>query len=283
MIIINRINYGKIFLMIKILINFIRDFKNYFFPTEDPFGKKILASKDYYLNIFEEAKKEIFPEVDNFEKFCKFKIEKLWLDNLALHTQVVKKKSKINYQHGRILYSALRKYISQNKIKNINILEIGTARGFSAICMSKAINDSEIEGIVNTIDIISNDKSIYWNCIDDHESKKTRKKLLKNWDKELNNINFLTGPSSFILKKINKDRIHFAYIDGMHDYFNTKKEFNFISKRQLVGDQIIFDDYSYKFPDIIRLVKEISEKKVYESKIISSSQDRSYVIINKLK
>ena len=50
-----------------------------------------MASKDYYLNVFEEAKKEIFPEIDNFEKFCNFKIEKVWLDNLALHTQVVKK------------------------------------------------------------------------------------------------------------------------------------------------------------------------------------------------
>ena len=67
----------------------------------------------------------------------------------------------------------------------------------------------------------------------------------------------------------------------MHDYFNAK-EFNFISQRQLVGDQIMFDDYSYKFPDIARLVKEIREEKVYEARIISSSPDRSYVIINKL-
>ena len=57
MIIVNKINCGKISLMIKILINFIRDFKNYFFPIKNPFGKKILASKDYYLNVFEEAKK----------------------------------------------------------------------------------------------------------------------------------------------------------------------------------------------------------------------------------
>ena len=45
--------------------------------------------------------------------------------------------------------------------------------------MSKAINDSEIEGIVNTIDIISNDKSIYWNCIDDHDLKKQEKIIKK--------------------------------------------------------------------------------------------------------
>ena len=35
--------------MFKNLINILRDFKNYFFPNKNPFGKKILASKDYYL------------------------------------------------------------------------------------------------------------------------------------------------------------------------------------------------------------------------------------------
>ena len=53
--------------------------------------------------------------------------------------------------------------------------------------------------------------------------KKNKKRIIKKLKEEFKNINFLTGPSSLILKKLNKDRIHFAYIDGMHDYFNAKK------------------------------------------------------------
>ena len=81
-----------------------------------------------------------YKEIDNFEESCGYFLDKDWLDNLALYTQIVIKKSQINYQHGRILYSLLMKYLNQNNDK-INVLETGTARGFSSICMSKAILD----------------------------------------------------------------------------------------------------------------------------------------------
>ena len=145
--------------MFKNLSNILRDFKNYFFPDSNPFGNKILASKDYYLSIYEKAKKEKFLEIDILENSTGFNVDKLWLDKLALHTQVVKKKSAINYQHGRVLYSLLRKYIQDQNINYIKILEIGTARGFSSICMSKAINDTGIKGVINTIDIIPHKKT----------------------------------------------------------------------------------------------------------------------------
>lgn len=267
--------------MFKNLSNILRDFKNYFFPDRNPFGNKILASKDYYLSIYEKAKNEKFLEIDNLENSTGFNVDKSWLDELALHTQVVKKKSAINYQHGRVLYSILRKYIQDQNINYIKILEIGTARGFSSICMSKAIIDSKINGKISTIDIISNKNKIFWNCIDDHDGKKSRQELLNPWDKQLKNINFLTGPSSLILKKINYDRINFAYIDGMHDDFNVRKEFKFISMKQIKGDFIIFDDYSSNFPDIIRFVNEIRDDEVYEIKIVSSSKHRSYAILQK--
>ena len=267
--------------MLKNSISILRDFRNYFFPNRNPFGNEILATKDYYLSIYEKAKNEKFLEIDNLENSTGFNVDKSWLDELALHTQVVKKKSAINYQHGRVLYSILRKYIQDQNINYIKILEIGTARGFSSICMSKAIIDSKINGKISTIDIISNKNKIFWNCIDDHDGKKSRQELLNPWEKQLKNINFLTGPSSLILKKINYDRINFAYIDGMHDDFSVGKEFKFISMKQIKGDFIIFDDYSTNFPDIIRFVNEIRDDEVYEIKIVSSSKHRSYAILQK--
>ena len=52
-------------------------------------------------------------------------------------------------------------------------------------------------------------------------------------------------------------------------------------RKQIKGDLIIFDDYSTNFPDIVRFVEQIREDKVYEIKIISSTKDRSYAILQK--
>ena len=47
------------------------------------------------------------------------------------------------------------------------ILETGTARD-SSICMAKALNDRNYQGLISTIDSIPHEKKIFWNCIDDH-------------------------------------------------------------------------------------------------------------------
>ena len=262
----------------------LRDFINFYFPKKFFFSNKPLASKKYYEDIFFEAKSKIYKNLDNLEKEKKFKIDKNWLDNLAFHTQIVKKKSKINYQHGRLLYTYLRRYIVDNKIKKINILEIGTARGFSAICMSKVINDSGIDGIISTIDIIPHTKKIYWNCIDDLEGKKTRQELLSYWSEELKNIKFLTGPSFYVLKQIKfKKKIDFAFIDGMHDYFNVKNEIDFLKKRQIAGNVIIFDDFNpNKFKGVIEALNDKEFNKKYIIDKFSSEPNRTYAIATRI-
>ena len=58
----------------------------------------------------------------------------------------------------------------------------------------------------------------------------------------------------------------------VYDYLNTKREFQFISSRQKVNDIIIFDDYSENFPGIVKLVKDIKNKKNYSIDILSSTE-----------
>ena len=72
--------------MFENLINIIRDFRNYFFPNQNPFGSKILATKDYYLLVYEKAKNEKFLEIDNFENLTGFSVNKSWFDFLFLKT-----------------------------------------------------------------------------------------------------------------------------------------------------------------------------------------------------
>ena len=118
-----------------------------------------IASKNQYLKIFKKAKLNKNLEIRGLEKEFGFSIKKKWLDNLALKTQIVKKKSTIDYQHGRLLYSMVRRELKKfTKNDNYRILEVGTARGFSSIVMSKAISDSNKKGNIITIDIIPNKK-----------------------------------------------------------------------------------------------------------------------------
>ena len=272
----------KILSKIKVLYNYIRIELNLNLNIPYHFLlKKPLAKKDKYIEIYKKIKNIEYREIDNFEKKCGYFIDKGWLDNLALYTQVVIKSSQINYQHGRLLYSLLREYLTNHD--KINILETGTARGFSAICMSKALIDSKKQGKIFTIDIIPHNQKIFWNCLQDSDGAVSRKELLKEWVLYTKNINFLNGRTHKVIKKINFDRINFAFLDAAHNFRSLKDEFDFVSKKQLKGDLILFDDVTKnEFDEVFNFVKTIEEKKNYSLSYINSSSSRSYAVAKKL-
>ncbi len=242
-------------------------------------GKKIWASKEKYLQIFNEAKNKKYLEIDTFLKQYNYKIEAIWLDKLALHTQVVIKKNPINYQHGRIIYSILSKYLKENNSEEFIILETGTSRGFSSIIMSKALLDQNKLGKIYTIDVIPHNLRMIWNCIDDHEGKKTRKELLEPWSSFLDKINFLHGKSTSILKNLKLNRINFAFLDAEHKIKDLKKEFEYVSKRQKTGDIIFFDDYTPGlFDEVVNFVDEVANRNSYKVETIKSSNFRGYAM-----
>ena len=101
-----------------------------------------------------------------------------------LQNQIVITNSELCYAHGRILYSTLRQYLSDRDISDrqgLTIIETGTARGFSSVCMAKALSDSDSSGKILTFDLISNEKEMFWNSVDDLEGQQTRLGLLKPW------------------------------------------------------------------------------------------------------
>jgi predicted O-methyltransferase YrrM len=250
----------------------------------NPFGNKPLGTKEEYLSLFNQIKDKKYEIIDQIEKETGYKIDKRWLDDLALQTQIVKKKNLLNYQHGRLIYSILRKYLKdKNKSNKINILETGTARGFSSICMAKALLDSNFYGLINTIDIIPNNKKIFWNCISDTSGKKTRLELLANWKDELRYVNFLEGLTSYVLNKNNFKRIHFAFLDAQHDKESVMREYNYVNQRQKAGDIIIFDDVSKNFKEIKLAIENIKNQNLYNIEILEfSNESRGYAIAKKI-
>ena len=269
-----------------------------------PFGKELPAERNTYLTIWDKARKKHYPIVDRFEKESGFSIDKKWFHELALHTQVVLKESEICYQHGRLLYTVLSNYLQRNNISLVNILETGTARGFSSLCMAKVLYDQNIKGKIITIDPLPHKVRMLWNCIDDLEGEKTRKELLTNYsDLTSRYILFLEGKSQNIFDRnwrsclklipispraifsflFEFSRIHFAFFDGAHDYGDVKCEISYVVSRQKKGDIIFFDDFqeSY-FPGIVKAVRELESEGVYSIRKLSINDQRGYAIAERI-
>lgn len=249
-----------------------------------PFGREPLAHKEAYLEIWYKAKDCMYPIVDQFEKDNGFALDSHWLHELALHTQVVIKESEICYQHGRLLYTALSNYLQKNNYSSLNILETGTARGFSSLCMTRALLDREREGKIVTLDPLPHNVKMYWNCVDDFEEAKTRAQLLRNYSDLIDRyIWFMEGKSEEVLPKLGLPRIHFSFLDGAHDYQSVKFEISYVVPRQKKGDIIFFDDFqeSY-FPGIVKAVRELESKGHYKVNTLSVNDQRGYAIAKKI-
>jgi cephalosporin hydroxylase len=241
-----------------------------------------------YQTLADKVRNEIYPEIDYFEKVCNAAIDRDWLDTIALHTQIVVKKSALCYAHGRVLYSALSSWLrihNANRLRNrITVLETGTARGFSALCMAKAMSDNQCCGTILTFDVLPHTTRMYWNCIDDRDGPKTRAELLQPWNNLIENyIIFYQGDTRITLPKVRCSRIHFAFLDGAHTYDDVMFEFMQVAPFQQTGDVIIYDDYNHKqFPGLVKAVDNICSYHGYSRIDMHAHKDRGYVVATKL-
>lgn len=249
----------------------------------NPYGNEPLASPNEYMRWASEAAGSTPSAISDYEKELGFSIERDWLDNLALYTQIVKKDSRLSYVHGCIVYAVLRNYAQSASPGRLNIVETGTARGFSAVCMAKALHDSGVEGLITTFDIVPHHIPMIWNSIDDHDGPKSRSQILSRWQPLVDRyILFHQGYSRLELPKVQLDRIHLAFLDGAHGYNDVMFEFYQIKDKQLSGDIIIYDDYnSVLFPGLVKAVDEICAKYSYLRRDIRTDNDRSYVVATK--
>ena len=153
-------------------------------------------SVERYIALHNSAKQQ---NHDNFMKELKDTFgnlpDKDKIDEIALYLQICVKQSRPLYIHGYLLSSALHKYLLEKQPEKINILDIGTARGFSAIVMSNILKNNNIDGKIYTIDILGHHEKRKWNSIDcPNDQKISRNEILERWSYLRDNyIEFIKG------------------------------------------------------------------------------------------
>jgi len=259
----------------------------------------VIVTPELYEKLWTECKnrdyKKFYDQL-NEDYNCDIYKAKDFIDNVALKLQICYKHkgSRMLYLHGFVLYAALTNYIKTHpEIKELVIVETGTARGFSSICMGKVLYDNNISGKIYTFDTFPNDKKMWWNCIDDFKGKHTMKELVLPW-KEIQEkyLVYVNGRTNVTLPNLlkNVDRVHFSFLDAQHDYPNLKFELDSIKEKQESGDLIVCDDYTFfnngtpQYPGIQQALDEFIKNKIYEGKIYFGKTDRKnrgYAVLNK--
>ena len=153
-------------------------------------------------------------------------------------------------EHGLLLYKLLTSKNSNCSRHPILSLDVGTARGFSAIIMARAMLDSNIQGRIYTIDIIDQDESRNWHVAKQQRDEPlagvriSRSKIWRRWyEEEAKVISPITGKSSEVLESWNNGDIDFAFIDGEHRYHAVKADLEMLDALMAEGGQIVLDDY----------------------------------------
>ena len=151
-------------------------------------------------------------------------------------------------EHGYLIYKIVRQKLLDSE--SCVCLDVGTARGFSSIVMSRAIFDEKKNGQIYTIDIVDHRKSINWHRDkqkDDEPLSNTiisREKIWNKWfQQESLNIFPITGKSLDVLKDWKYGSIDVVFLDGCHQYQTVKNELLTLAPLMQKEGIIILDDY----------------------------------------
>lgn len=242
-----------------------------------------LAAPSEYERLWHDARQESYPAVDRYEETCGAAIDPNWFHQLALLTQVPIKSSAVCYQHGRLVYAALVRFARERPQDHFTVFETGTARGFSALCMAKALNDAGATGKIVTFDVLPHETKILWNCVRDADGPRTRAELLRDYSELIERyVMFHTGDTKRELAKVSVPRVHFAFLDSVHTYDHVMAEFSSIRDRQTPGDILFFDDYTPDaYPGVVKAADEICLAYGYSQEIVAASVRRRYLIAEK--
>jgi predicted O-methyltransferase YrrM len=151
-----------------------------------------------------------------------------------------------NWWRGPLLYSL----IAHGRPKNV--VEVGTGRGYGALCMGQAAVDHQLDCTIWSIDQLSTDAVQDWLLDPGDGPRVERLSLREVWDRwapaaAVDRVRLLTGDSGSVLNDwsvTERGRVDFCFIDGGHDYWTVKNDFISILRIASPTLNVLFDDYT---------------------------------------
>lgn len=223
-----------------------------------------------YDQVFAREAARRYPVVDELE----------WRYGYALHPDRLLPAARIlacpvkanppNWQHGRVLYALARAAFDTVRGR-VMVLDIGTAKGFSALCLRWAVDDAGASGTVVSVDVIDPRSREPRNTVAELEAPRTLTELLAPWP-EAANISFICSTGVAYLEHYS-GRIEFAFVDGKHTAEAVWKEGLLLAERQQPGDVVVFDDVH--LPNVRTAVASLTAYKVEWLSVLPS---RAYAI-----
>lgn len=234
-----------------------------------------MTTRAEYDAAFERERALEFPEIDAFEREMGSKIERERLERAARVLACPVKANAPCWQHGRVIYAAYAHFLGVRGYKKVTMLDVGTAKGFSALCAKWAAMDVSVAAEVVSLDVIDPDMKQRRNTVAEVDGVKTLREIVAPW-RELDEVTFRQAFSTTWLS-LRREFVHLAFLDGKHRYDVVRDEADALSRLQPPGGVLIFDDV--QIPGVARAVQEI---KGYGVRYVTAKADRKYAVARKL-
>lgn len=233
-------------------------------------------TRDDYRAAFEKERANLYPKVDEFEATMGFAIDRARLEAAAETLACPLKRNPPCWQHGRVVYAAARRYLDQlGDPGPLTFLDIGTAKGFSALMVAMAVTDAGVKARIVSIDVLDPNARTPRNSVAELDGLKTVREFLARWP-EAEGIELACGTGAGWLSN-HRGRINFAFVDGKHSYEAVAAEGALLRERQQPADVAIFDDL--QFPNVAKAVRGLHG---YRARKLSPSPARTYAIAERM-
>lgn len=179
--------------------------------------------------------------------------------------------AELNYDRGALLYGLVAKKRPKQ------ILEIGTAGGYSTMCMALAMSDNNIDGNIITVDPVSFDKLLP--RLIDFDSKSGPEKVIMStrdyWKKFASQklLEKITVRSCYSdqLLEMDMPEIDFCLIDGHHTYEAVACDFSIFTINASKNFTVVFDDYINELPNHVKKVIELHVKPHFDCSLLKTN------------
>jgi predicted O-methyltransferase YrrM len=221
---------------------------------------------------FQRERLSRYPAVDAFEKECGCAVDLETLESAARVLACPLKVNPPNWQHGRVIYAAYRSRAQHSG--SLAAVDVGTAKGFSALCARWALDDAgHPSSSVTSIDVIDPSAATQRNTVREVDGLKTLYETLEGFA-GVDRITFVGGDSTAILEGLTQ-RVGFAFVDGKHSFHSVYRDAQALTRLQKAGDVIVFDDVQIS---AVREAVALQSRDYALRELIAIPGKRSYVI-----